>query len=371
MNSESNIIAVRKSDASLAHEQFGSLMSKAEAMMNRNAANNPSAYRRISPSDLERCSADTVRRACSGTPFRADEVVLVSGHRFPDIVAERYYGIEVKSTIADAWTSTGSSIVETTRVRDVEDIYMLFGKLGGRIPEFKCRPYQDVLCDIAVTHSPRYMIDMDLSGDETIFRKMGVEYDDFRRSADSIERVRKYYRSEARRKGKSEMPWWITADNVERAQPFNIRLWAALETEERADLKAKCMILFPEALSPRPSRTKYNDISLWLCSCNQVVNPNIRDLYSAGGKITHADGKRLEQPAAQVFNVIVEYSGRIKALLSRPTRDLLSLIAEHNPALLSGGDPYENWVRQCCEIAEDKIPLRRWIEEKPRFTFSR
>ena len=64
------------------------------------------------------------------------------------------------------------------------------------------------------------------------------------------------------------------------------------------------MILFPEALNPAHSMTKYNNTTLWLCSYNQVVNPNIRDLYSAGGKITHVNGERLENPVAQVFRDI-------------------------------------------------------------------
>lgn len=371
MDDTYNIIAVRKRDVALAHQMFDTLMSKTETIMNQNAERNPDAYRNITPSDLERCSVDTIKQACNNTPFDPNEVLLVSGHRFPDIVAEKYYGIEVKSTVSNTWTSTGSSIVETTRVKDVEDIYMLFGKLGGTRPEFRCRPYQDVLYDIAVTHSPRYMIDMELRHGETIFSKMGVEYDDFRKSADNIERVRRYYRDEAKRKGKSEMPWWITSDNIENAQSFNIRLWSTLDAEEKAELKAKCMILFPEALSPKPSRTKYNDISLWLCSYNQVINPYIRDLYSAGGKITHVDGIRLESPVAQVFNAIVEYSGRIKELLTYPSKDLLQLIAEHNPALLKDDNLFGNWVTLCCQIAGSEIPLRKWIETKPRFTFSR
>jgi hypothetical protein len=52
----------------------------------------------------------------------------------------------------------------------VEDIYVLFAKMGGKYPEFLCRPYQEVMCDIAVTHSPRYLIDMKLEAGETIIR---------------------------------------------------------------------------------------------------------------------------------------------------------------------------------------------------------
>ena len=81
---------------------------------------------------------------------------------------------------------------------------MLFGKLGGTPPEFKCKPYQDCLYDIAVTHSPRYLINMELEKNETIFSKMGTTYDDLRTSPDSIEQVRNYYRNKALRENKKD-----------------------------------------------------------------------------------------------------------------------------------------------------------------------
>lgn len=87
--------------------------------------------------------------------------------------------------------------MESTRDKNVENIYMLFGKLGGKTAEFKCRPYEDCLSDIAVTHSPRYLINMELTKEQTIFSKMGVAYDQLRNASDSIEIVRKYYREKA------------------------------------------------------------------------------------------------------------------------------------------------------------------------------
>lgn len=371
MEYDGNIIAIRKRDISLAHEAFASLMSKTESILNDDARINPMHYKNISASDFEHCSVDKVKEACNNTPFNPNEIMLISGHKFPDIVAEKYYGIEVKSTISDNWTSTGSSIVETTRIKDVDDIYMLFGKLGGDLPQFKCRPYQEVLYDIAVTHSPRYLINMELGKNETIFSKMGTEYDIFRKSNDNIAQVRRYYREEAIKKGKIEMPWWITSDNIEQGKSFNIRLWTTLDLEEKKDLRAKCMILFPESLDPNGNSKKYNNTSLWLCSYYQVVNPNIRDLYSAGGKITKVDDIIIETPAARVFSIIVEYADRIKALLQHPTNEMLDLIAEYNPAILQGYDYYEEWLKMCCEIAEQNdVPLREWIERKPAFKYS-
>lgn len=356
----------------LAHEAFAALMSDTERILNKEALENPQKYRGLTSSSLESLAVEKIKEACANSPFEANEVKLISGQRFPDIVAGKYYGIEVKSTKEDHWTSTGSSIVETTRVENVEDIYMLFGKLGGRVPQFKCRPYQDVLYDIAVTHSPRYLINMELRKEDTIFSKMGTTYDDFRNSPDSISLARHYYRERARAQNRQEMPWWITTDNVESAHSFNIKLWNSLDLRERKELQTKCMILFPEALNPARNMTKYNNTTLWLCSYHQVVNPNIRDLYSAGGKITHVNGVRLTRPVAQVFNIIVDYSDGIKALLSHPTREMLQMIKEFNPVLLDEIDMYEAWLGICCKFAkENGVPLREWIETKPSFLFSK
>ena len=57
------------------------------------------------------------------TPFRPEEIKLVLGAKFPDIQAEQYYGVEVKTTASDTWKSVGSSIVESTRIEDVSMIY--------------------------------------------------------------------------------------------------------------------------------------------------------------------------------------------------------------------------------------------------------
>ena len=134
MDTDSNIIAIRKRDIALAHQAFADLMNRTETILNNEAAATPKEYGHLTPSDLETCAVNQIKLACANSPFDANEVQLISGQRFPDIVANRYYGIEVKSTKEDHWTSTGSSIVETTRIENIDDIYMLFGKLGGKIP---------------------------------------------------------------------------------------------------------------------------------------------------------------------------------------------------------------------------------------------
>lgn len=88
--------------------------------------------------------------------------------------------------------------------------------------------------------------------------------------------------------------------------------------------------------------------------------------------ITHANGKRLKQPVAQVFNIIVDYSDEIKAQLTHPSTEMLMLIKDFNPILLNYSDMYEAWLNICCGFAENYgVPLREWIETKPSFSFSK
>ncbi|MBP5724425.1 MAG: hypothetical protein J6X18_12745 [Bacteroidales bacterium] len=361
---KTNIIAIRKTNSDQANQAFSELMGKTEKILNQKSIQSPNLYKKISSSDLEKESVDIIKQACSGTLFQPEEVKLISGQKFPDITVEKYYGVEVKSTDKNHWVSTGSSIVESTRVAFVENIYMLFGKLGGNPPEFRCRPYQDVLYDIAVTHSPRYLINMELKQGQSIFAKMNTSYDKLRTSPDCIDQVRKYYREKAKQEKKEEMPWWLSNKTIDNAMSFNIRLWDSLSIEEKRDLLANCLILFPETMSPKSLNNKYNQASLWLCSYCQVVNPHIRDTFSAGGTIKYVNEVALKTPVAKIFKTIVDCSDRIKQLLSNPSADMLKLMEEFNPSLLKNRQYYTNWQCQCEQIGEENnVPIREWIEK--------
>lgn len=363
---ESKIIAIRKEDINLANEAFDKLMAKTERCLNDFSRSNPSYFVGMSPSKLEVESCEVIRNACFDTPFNPDNVLLVSGHAFPDIIAERYYGVEVKSTKADHWTSTGSSIVESTRNEFVENIYMLFGKLGGKPPEFKCRPYSEVLYDIAVTHSPRYLINMELPEGKTIFDKMNTTYDDFRNSEDNIAKVRNYYKKKAKRG--QEMPWWISSEDDEKPVNFTLRLWSSVNADERKVLISYCLILFPEIWKPDAnSRTKYNQASLWLCSFAQVVFPNIRDAFTAGGKVALENGRHLSTRYPKVYKTIIEHLPIIKVLLERPSRETIELVTEFNPSLLKGNNLYQTWVQICGATIGG--PMEIWLREQPHLDY--
>ena len=59
---------------------------------------------------------------------------------------------------------------------------MLFAKLASPI-EFRCRPYEECLSEVVVTHSPRYLIDMNLAIGKTIFDKIKTPYNELRKKA--------------------------------------------------------------------------------------------------------------------------------------------------------------------------------------------
>lgn len=316
---------------------FAEFMQKTEDCFNERSLENPDFYKKISPFELECVTVNVLKEISPSTPFRAEEIKLVAGHSFPDIMAERFFGVEVKSTTKDKWTSTGSSIVESTRDKWVENIYMLFGKLGGNPPQFRCRPYQDCLSNIAVTHSPRYMIDMEIKDrrEMTIFEKLEVPYNEFCSRADRIDVVRNYYISQAL--SKNEMPWWVGRSTMdETSSSLRIRLMNHCSTEERNNLAAQMFILFPQVING-----DYTQAALWLCTHRYLLNLNLRDLFSAGGQWKVLDGKELETPYPAVL-------GRLKEVMPWVEKNLepdstLELF-EFNKPLYMAGDRMEKWL---------------------------
>lgn len=222
---------------------------------------------------------DRLKHLASETPFQ-DTFVKVSGQKFPDIVAwikdQKGFGIEAKTTKKDNWKSTGSSIVESSRVEGIERIYMSFAKLGGEKPDFRTKLYEECLSGVAVTHSPRYTIDMDLLEDETIFDKVEVPYENIRNSDDPFKPFRDHY---TKGKDPSKTLWW--ADSSSEAAPPVLRHWSDVESEERKALRLEAFFRFPEVIQHH-GKAKYTQTSLWLTSTKAIVASSLRDLFSSG-----------------------------------------------------------------------------------------
>lgn len=330
---QENIIAVKQRSDFQANEAFAHLMKLTEDELNQRAQL-PDAFKGVTSSDLEKIACAVIKDMCSGTPFRAEEIKLVSGARFPDIMAEQYFGVEVKSTIKDQWVSTGSSIVESTRDKYVEHIYMLFGKLGGQ-PAFICRPYQEVLSEIAVTHCPRYLINMKLEKGHSIFDKMHTTYDDLRTSGNTIEQVRRYYKQKAADEGRIEMPWWLGDSNTDdMTTAVNVKFWRDVPLHHKQLLQAQIFILFPEVLL-----SKFDRASLWLCTTHGILNSHMRDTFTAGGMIKTVDGEALEKPLPQIIKRLIASAKQIKECFA--DSDFVNRqVREFNPSILNTDTPY-------------------------------
>lgn len=98
MEHKEHIITIRKRDRNLANKAFDDFMVLTECEFNRRSVNDPKLYKGISPSQLEEVSTKLLREIAPQTAFKPEDIVLVSGHAFPDIMATDFYGVEVKST---------------------------------------------------------------------------------------------------------------------------------------------------------------------------------------------------------------------------------------------------------------------------------
>ena len=211
--------------------EFQNIMFETDKFLNADALKRKPYYKSRTATELEYDVFVALKECAKGTVFE-NTFELISGKHFPDIIANKFFGVEVKSTEKDHWFSTGGSILETTRNKDVEKIYMTFGKMGGNPIEFLSKPYAQCLSEIAVTHSPRYKIDMKIQekNEKTIFEKMGVDYDYFRKN-NPISITQKYYKSQLK---SGESLWWIGDENpYEKTVPITLRIWNTLSSNEK------------------------------------------------------------------------------------------------------------------------------------------
>ncbi len=327
-------------------EEFRSLMRNTDALLNKEAVGRQEYYSKRNSTALETDVYEALCRCARNTPFD-QSFELVSGASFPDIVASRFYGIEVKSTIKNHWKSIGSSILESTRDQNVARIFLTFGKLGSPV-QFMSRPYEECLSGISVTHYPRYQIDMQLNSGETIFDKMGIAYDELRLMDNPVAPVSKYYKSRLK---PGESLWWAAdADIEEIAAPPIIRLWTTLTAEQKNHYTVQGYAFFPEILGRSP--TKYQRYALWLATHCSIVNTNIRDQFSAGGQVDVQTAQGIFNKAPAAFGRIQKNADLIKqTILNADERTLLEF---WNVPFISE-NRIELWCRIVSRYAENQL----------------
>lgn len=273
--------------------EFNELLNSTIIELNKHAVKFPSKIGKLTGNKLEPYVKDVMTDLAIGSHFE-NSIELISGQKFPDIVANKYYGVEVKTTTKNHWKTTGNSVMESTRVEDVERIFMLFGKLGKPI-EFRSRPYEECLSEVVVTHSPRYLIDMNLEKGKTIFDKIKMPYDTLRQKDNPVKPIINYYKSKLK---PGQDLWWIDNES-EQSSNLIIDLWTNLDVKQKTDIKNKAMVYFPEVFSNRSD--KFGRLAVWLVTREAIVCPNIRDLFTAGGKEDYLVNGKIYKDIPQIF----------------------------------------------------------------------
>jgi hypothetical protein len=274
--SSQNIIVSNAISQPIKH--FKSLLKKTLEELYTRYQNNQAIFENGNDKFFERQVFSAMSEVAKSTAFEKT-ISLYSGHKFPDIVAKKYYGVEVKSIKNNSWTSTGNSVLEGCRIDDVSRIFIMCGKLISPC-EFRFRKYEDCLSDIAITHSPRYLVNMTTKRNETIFQKMGISYDRFRNLEKPIARFIDYYK---KNHSDSEAMWWIGYDGEEKAVPLEVDRWSALPKEKQKRLIALSMVKFPQILGT--SQDKYERLAMYLLKEENVMCASLRDIFTAGGQV--------------------------------------------------------------------------------------
>lgn len=331
--------------------EFNHLLKTTLSQLNLHAKKSAKDITLLTGNRLEPFIKDILTEQAVGTAFE-NSIELISGQKFPDIIAKRYYGIEVKSTTQNHWKTTGNSVLESTRVEGVERIFMLFGKLGKPI-EFRCRPYEECLSEVVVTHSPRYLIDMNLQKGATIFDKMNVSYDTLRTKPNPIRPVVEYYKS---KRQKGEEVWWMDQEN-EKSNSFLIRIWNNLETIEKNKIRISVMSFFPEIFG-NDNRNKFNRLPAWLVTHHSVVCKNVRDLFTAGGKSDVTVGVKIYKNIPRILATLIHHLPSIVEVIIRTPAIELSEYWQHKTSERS---KLNDWITLVA-IEAKKIPDAKHID---------
>ena len=233
----------------------------------------------IGPDKFEDLVFEAMKDSAIGTTFEG-LLIHTNLYDFPDIIAKKYFGAEVKVTVSDKWVSTGNSILEATRDKNVKKIFIFFGKLGGT-PDIKFRNYSECLYGVGVTHSPRYKINMELPAGQSIFDKIGVEYDDLRRN-NPIAQIKAYYRAQLK---EGDELWWIDQQIEDTASSPVIRSFNNLSEEEQRRFVVETMIFFPEIFSKNKPKSKFERAAAYLVTRHNAISASFRDKFTAGGAV--------------------------------------------------------------------------------------
>ncbi len=287
--------------------------------------------------DFELCVVEAAKTALIDLGIVGEVFHKPGSHAFPDIVIQFddgvKFGIEVKSSTAvksKGWKINGNSVMGSTRDETVVETYIVFGKTAAL--EFKARKYDDCIANVVVTHSPRYLIDMDLPENETFFDASGISYDELTTSDNPIGLITRYFQSQGQK------AWWLAEST-----PAAVRLFSSMSDTEQKMCIGYGFAHFPELF--KRNNSKYKRLATWLATEMSVVSPCLRDDFSASGKVDLIVGGCAYQQLPHIFKTLYDSKDYMIQALNNAESESLC----------------EDWGIPCCGFATEEEKVRAWI----------
>jgi len=191
---------------------------------------------------------------------------------FPDICLGRY-GIEVKFTEKDTWRGVSNSISQAMKEDQVEEIWVIWCKQGGK-PEILFRRYEDVVTHVRTSHVPRFEIDM--TTNQSLFGTFRISYTEFS-ELDMLEKmdfVRRYVRNR-KRNGLKQKFWFLETQDIDSGIDTSVKLFSSLDLTTKKELAFIELILFPEILNNDFIAYQYDTRCLHLFYKNRILYPQV------------------------------------------------------------------------------------------------
>lgn len=231
-------------------------------------------------------------------------------HRFPDVIINTphgNWGIEVKSSKSKNWETLGGSINESTRVSGLTEIFILFGKNINNRVHVKIKEFSRCVKSVAVTHSPRYLIDMEIEDGNDIFSLLNTTYHRVCHHNQPFDIFKEYFKEKARRSNTKF--WFLSDDENERSsetyQELEWKFFNKITPTEQIKLISEAIILYPLDLFGN-SRSIYDNVNLFFLGRN-VISNSMRDNFTAGGQI-NIDGYAVPQKYSLLMRETILYS---------------------------------------------------------------
>ena len=300
----------------MTREDFYKMIDSVLRILKNDCGINPDNYRK-SGEGFEPTVVQAVKKALYDMGLAVNVDYIPGGHRFPDLVLKDIngtkFGIEVKSSTSSgkSWKINGNSVMGTTKEENVIENVIVFGKLHGRDSEFRARNYEQSIANVGVTHSPRFLIDLELPEGESFFDKSGITYAQLSSSDNPIKHITDYFSSIGQK------AWWLAEST-----PATIRMFGDLSKYEQNYLMGYAFAHFPEIFSD--SSSKFYRYMSWLVSEKSVVDSALRDRFTAGGRVDLNIGRKIYRNIPRVFGNLSRYKGYVFTELENADLDKLS-----------------------------------------------